>query len=55
MPVPLLDLKAQHATIRDEMVKAVIDVVDSQLFILGDRVKDVLGQLVERSGNIVTK
>jgi dTDP-4-amino-4,6-dideoxygalactose transaminase len=41
MPVPLLDLKAQHQTIRDEMVKAVVDVVDSQLFILGDRVKEL--------------
>lgn len=35
MPVPLLDLKAQHATIRDEVVKAVMQVVDDQLFILG--------------------
>src|SRR5689334_8203428 len=41
MAVPLLDLKAQHQTIRDEMVKAVIDVVDSQLFILGDKVKEL--------------
>ena len=38
MPVPLLDLKAQHATIRDQVVAAVLDVVDSQLFILGDAV-----------------
>jgi len=38
MPVPLLDLKAQHATIRDEMVDAMMDVVDSQLFILGEHV-----------------
>ena len=35
MPVPLLDLKAQHATIRDEMLRAVSQVVDDQLFILG--------------------
>src|SRR6476646_9112868 len=41
MPVPLLDLKAQHQTIRDEMVKTVMDVVDSQLFILGDKVKEL--------------
>ena len=39
MPVPLLDLRAQHATIRDETVRAVMDVVDSQLFILGDAVE----------------
>jgi dTDP-4-amino-4,6-dideoxygalactose transaminase len=38
MPVPLLDLKAQHATIRDEIVSAMMDVVDSQLFILGEPV-----------------
>ena len=38
MPVPLLDLKAQHATIRDDVVAAVMGVVDSQLFILGDAV-----------------
>src|ERR1043166_1750168 len=35
MPVPLLDLRAQHATIRDDVVPALMDVVESQLFILG--------------------
>lgn len=35
MPVPLLDLRAQHATIRDEVLPALMGVVDSQLFILG--------------------
>jgi dTDP-4-amino-4,6-dideoxygalactose transaminase len=38
MPVPLLDLKAQHATIRDEVVAAMMEVVDAQTFILGDPV-----------------
>jgi len=38
MPVPLLDLRAQHATIRDEVVAAMMGVVDSQLFILGEPV-----------------
>jgi dTDP-4-amino-4,6-dideoxygalactose transaminase len=38
MSVPLLDLKAQHATIRDEGVAAAMGVVDSQLFILGEAV-----------------
>ncbi|HJQ21207.1 MAG TPA: DegT/DnrJ/EryC1/StrS family aminotransferase [Gemmatimonadaceae bacterium] len=38
MPVPLLDLKAQLATIRDEVVAKVMGVVDSQVFILGDEV-----------------
>ena len=35
MPVPLLDLKAQHATIRDEVVTSVMRVIDDQAFILG--------------------
>jgi dTDP-4-amino-4,6-dideoxygalactose transaminase len=38
MSVPLLDLRAQHARIRDQVVAAMMDVVDSQLFILGDPV-----------------
>ncbi|MEO8335793.1 MAG: DegT/DnrJ/EryC1/StrS family aminotransferase [bacterium] len=41
MPVPLLDLKAQHATIRDEVVTAMLKVVDAQTFILGDAVADL--------------
>ena len=39
MPVPLLDLKAQHALIRDEVVAAMMKVVDDQLFILGEPVE----------------
>jgi dTDP-4-amino-4,6-dideoxygalactose transaminase len=39
MSVPLLDLKAQHATIRDEMLAAVTTVVDNQTFILGEPVE----------------
>lgn len=35
MPVPLLDLRAQHALIRDEVVGALLGVVEDQLFILG--------------------
>ncbi len=35
MPVPLLDLRAQHASIRDEVLPALEALVDSQLFILG--------------------
>jgi dTDP-4-amino-4,6-dideoxygalactose transaminase len=40
MSVPLLDLKAQHQTIRDEVVSAMMGVVEAQTFILGDPVKD---------------
>ncbi len=39
MPVPLLDLQAQYATISDELDAAVLDVVRSQRFILGPAVE----------------
>ena len=39
MPVPLLDLRAQHATIRDEVFAAMTEVVESQSFILGPLVE----------------
>ena len=38
MQVPLLDLKAQYATIRDEVRRAIDEVCDSQHFILGPHV-----------------
>ena len=38
-PVPLLDLKAQHALIRDEVREAIDRVVESQHFILGPEVE----------------
>ncbi|MDQ2931342.1 MAG: DegT/DnrJ/EryC1/StrS family aminotransferase [Gemmatimonadota bacterium] len=40
MPVPLLDLKAQHARIREKVVAAMMQVVDDQSFILGKPVED---------------
>jgi len=49
MPVPLLDLRAQHATIRDEVVAAMMEVVDSQLFILGGAVEKLEQQVAEIS------
>ena len=39
MKVPLLDLKAQYACIRDEIRTAIDEVCDSQQFILGERVQ----------------
>ena len=39
MAVPLLDLKAQHSTIRDSVVAAMMKVVDDQAFILGEPVE----------------
>ncbi len=41
MAVPLLDLKAQHATIRDSVVASVMAVVDQQNFILGEPVGEL--------------
>src|SRR5437588_286564 len=49
MPVPLLDLRAQHAEIRDEVVSALMGVVDSQLFILGPAVEKLEQQVAELS------
>src|SRR5438477_2291873 len=40
MPVPLLDLKLQYATIRDEALRVTEEVYASQMFILGKRVDD---------------
>src|SRR5438445_6574903 len=37
--VPLLDLKAQYATIRDEVRRTIDEVCDSQHFILGPHVE----------------
>lgn len=39
MQVPLLDLKTQYSQIKEEVLSAVIDVLDSQHFILGPRVE----------------
>lgn len=39
MAVPLLDLRAQHSTIRDSVVNAMMKVVDDQAFILGEPVE----------------
>jgi dTDP-4-amino-4,6-dideoxygalactose transaminase len=41
MNVPLLDLKAQYQTIRADVQKAVDDVLESQMFILGPKVEEL--------------
>ena len=41
MNVPLLDLKAQHAAIRDTVMQKLLPLVESQLFILGQPVQDL--------------
>jgi dTDP-4-amino-4,6-dideoxygalactose transaminase len=40
MPIPLLDLKQQYATIKDEVLRVTEEVYASQMFILGKRVDD---------------
>jgi len=49
MPVPLLDLRAQHARIKDEVVRALLQVVDDQLFILGAPVEQLERAVAELS------
>lgn len=41
MSVPLLDLKAQHATIRDAIMQRLLPVIEGQTFILGPVVQDL--------------
>ena len=40
MQVPLLDLKAQYATVKDEILAAMAEVMESQHFILGPKVEE---------------
>ena len=49
MIVPLLDLKAQHRTIKDEVVGRVMELAESQLFILGKPVLELEAQLAALS------
>jgi dTDP-4-amino-4,6-dideoxygalactose transaminase/acetyltransferase-like isoleucine patch superfamily enzyme len=47
--VPLLDLKAQYATIRRQIEPVLKDVVESQYFILGPKVKELEGKIAAYS------
>jgi dTDP-4-amino-4,6-dideoxygalactose transaminase len=47
MAVPLLDLKAQHKNIREEVVSSLMKIVDDQTFILGDAVKEFEADVAE--------
>src|SRR5216117_32701 len=49
MAVPLLDLKAQYATIRDSVVNAMTKVVDEQVFILGEPVERLEREVAQLS------
>ncbi len=50
MQVPFLDLAAQTAPIREEVLAAIARIVDSQKFILGEEVRRVEEQLAEYCG-----
>ena len=49
MSVPLLDLKAQHATIRPAVVEAMLKVVDDQAFIHGEPVAQLEAEVASLS------
>src|SRR5205823_10267751 len=49
MSVPMLDLRAQHATIREQVVAEMMRVVDSQLFILGEPVAQLESEVAKLS------
>ena len=49
MPVPLLDLRAQYARIKDEIDRALQGVVNDQLFILGEPVAKLEAAVAELS------
>jgi len=50
MIVPLLDLKAQYAALKDEILAAVGEVLDSQVCILGPKVAELERRVAELSG-----
>ena len=49
MAVPLLDLKAQYATVRDSVINAMSKVVDEQAFILGEPVERLEREIAQLS------
>ncbi|MEO7102051.1 MAG: DegT/DnrJ/EryC1/StrS family aminotransferase [Gemmatimonadaceae bacterium] len=49
MAVPLLDLKAQHGTIRDQVLAAIMPIIDGQTFILGEPVERLEGLVAKLS------
>ena len=51
MNVPLLDLKRQHATIRDEIDRVIREVVESQWFIKGPKVVELEERIAAYCGS----
>ena len=50
MQVPLLDLKAQYAPIKSEVVNAILEVIESHQFIQGPQVKECEAAIAEYTG-----
>lgn len=50
MNIPILDLKAQYAAIREEINQKVLDVLASQNFILGSEVRALEEEIASLSG-----
>ncbi len=50
MKIPLLDLKRQYATIKADVDRAVLAVLEDQAFVLGKRVEDLEAAAVRRCG-----
>ena len=50
MKIPLLDLKAQYVTIKDEVKSAIDEVLESQYFILGPKVQKLEEEIAKYSG-----
>ena len=50
MQVPLLDLKGQYRELKDEIMKEISDICDSQYFILGDKVAKLEKEIAEYCG-----
>src|SRR5215203_3869383 len=48
--VPLLDLRAQYGAIRDEILKAMESVAETQQFILGEEVRAFEAEMAEYCG-----
>ncbi len=50
MKISQLDIKAQHANIRDELVKAMTEVIDSTQYIMGPQVAELEKQVAQYVG-----
>lgn len=50
MNVPLLDLQAQYATIKDKVLNAVGEVLESQRFIMGTHVDELEKEIAKMCG-----